>query len=108
MNCPKCKAQMERVTFANVEVDRCTACKGLWFDARELERLVKEGGSEVIDSGDAELGQEHNLAEHTSCPVCTTPMIPMVDEEQPHIWFERCSVCFGSYFDAGEFRDLKE
>ena len=33
-------------------------------------------------------------------------MIRMVDLEQPHIWFEHCTVCGGSFFDAGEFKDL--
>ena len=41
MDCPKCKAAMELVTVANVEVDRCTNCKGLWFDAGEIDRLKK-------------------------------------------------------------------
>ena len=25
-----------------------------------------------------------------------------------HIWFETCGDCHGSFFDAGEFRDLSE
>jgi Zn-finger nucleic acid-binding protein len=33
-------------------------------------------------------------------------MIRMVDQKQPHIWYEECSSCYGSYFDAGEFTDL--
>jgi Zn-finger nucleic acid-binding protein len=35
-------------------------------------------------------------------------MIKMVDPEQRHIWYEKCSDCHGSFFDAGEFRDLAE
>jgi len=26
---------------------------------------------------------------------------------QPHIWFKSCSVCKGTCFDAGEFKDFK-
>ena len=33
-------------------------------------------------------------------------MIKMVDEKQRHIWYENCSSCNGSFFDAGEFKDL--
>jgi Zn-finger nucleic acid-binding protein len=33
-------------------------------------------------------------------------MVRMVDPDQTHIWYERCSSCRGSFFDAGEFRDL--
>ena len=35
-------------------------------------------------------------------------MIPMVDKNQYHIKYEACPNCFGTFFDAGEFRDLKE
>jgi Zn-finger nucleic acid-binding protein len=34
-------------------------------------------------------------------------MLRMVDAQQPHIWYETCEECGGSFFDAGEFRDLK-
>ena len=33
-------------------------------------------------------------------------MIRMVDRTQAHGWLESCPVCFGSFLDAGEFRDL--
>ena len=35
-------------------------------------------------------------------------MIKMVDQRQPHIWYKSCSLCYGVFFDAGEFRDYKE
>jgi hypothetical protein len=30
------------------------------------------------------------------------------DEKQTHIWYETCTECDGSFFDAGEFRDLSQ
>ena len=30
----------------------------------------------------------------------------VVDPRQQHIWYETCLDCNGSFFDAGEFRDL--
>jgi Zn-finger nucleic acid-binding protein len=30
----------------------------------------------------------------------------LVDPKQPHIWFEQCGSCHGSFFDAGELTDL--
>ena len=41
MNCPKCSAEFETVSFKDIEVDRCTGCKGLWFDMLEKDDLVK-------------------------------------------------------------------
>lgn len=108
MQCPKCRAAMAKVTYASYEIDRCSACKGLWFDMLEHEDLKNIAGSESIDIGDAEVGKETNAIDNISCPQCSGPMVKMVDHQQPHIWFETCHSCFGVFFDAGEFRDLKE
>ncbi len=107
MNCPKCISPMEKVTFTDVEVDRCTDCQGIFFDEFEKEQLQKSRGASAIDIGDAKLGKEFNKVDRINCPRCGSLMIRMVDIDQPHIWFEHCTVCGGSFFDAGEFKDLK-
>jgi Zn-finger nucleic acid-binding protein len=99
---------MDRVTHAGVEVDRCVRCKGIWFDNMEEERLKKIAGSEVIDTGDPEMGKRYNEVDRIDCPIDHTPMVRMVDARQSHIWYESCPVCYGTFFDAGEFRDYKE
>ncbi len=35
-------------------------------------------------------------------------MIQMVGVGRPHIGYEACTVCYGMFFDAGEFKDYKE
>jgi len=118
IQCPKCRAPMGKVTFGSVVVDRCTSCRGLWFDAREHERLKELDGSEEIDPGDTEAAATTAPKSATAtgqpgdpkmqCPVCHTRLIRMVDHQQPHIHFESCTVCHGSFFGAGECRDYKE
>ena len=118
INCPRCSAAMGKITFGSVVVDRCTSCKGLWFDAREHERLKDVEGSETIDVGPpagatkpaADAADQSNRPADAKidCPVCHTRMIRMVDHQQPHIHYESCTVCHGVFFDAGEFRDYKE
>jgi len=107
VKCPKCKSPMEIVAFHDIEVDRCTGCKGLFFDSRENERLKSMRGSEIIDSGDPAVGRKNNTIPYIHCPRDGTPMVRMVDPSQPHLWYETCSACGGVYFDAGEFRDYK-
>ena len=107
MNCPKCRAAMEIVEFDGIEVDRCTGCLGLWFDALEDRDLRGRKGSESLDTGDAAIGASHDGQGTIDCPRCARRMIRMVDREQPHVWYEACVICHGSFFDAGEFRDLK-
>jgi Zn-finger nucleic acid-binding protein len=107
MKCPKCKAPMELVRFEPIEVDRCTACKGIFFDATEAEALKKLRGSEAIDVGDAAVGKAQNENDRIRCPRDTVQMIRIVDPKQPHLWLETCPVCSGTFFDAGELRDWK-
>jgi Zn-finger nucleic acid-binding protein len=107
MKCPKCGAAMETVDFEGIEVDRCTGCRGLFFDAREAEKLKARPGSEALDVGDAQVGRGHNQNGNVRCPRDTSPMVRMVDPRQPHIHLETCPVCFGMFFDAGEFSDWK-
>jgi Zn-finger nucleic acid-binding protein len=108
MECPKCNSDMEKVTYENIEVDRCTNCRGIWFDMLEQEKLKAMEGSQSIDAGDPKVGKKYDHVGKIDCPVCRTQMIRMVDAEQPHIWYEACTVCYGVFFDAGEFKDYKE
>ena len=108
MQCPKCLSDMEVVTFKTIEIERCTSCKGLWFDMLKHEDLKKLSGSEVIDTGDPEIGKVYNKIDRINCPKCSTEMIRMADRHQHHIWYEGCHQCYGVFFDAGEFTDYKE
>jgi hypothetical protein len=45
MKCPKCGADLTTETYHGIEVDRCTECSGVWFDAGEADTLLeKESG----------------------------------------------------------------
>ena len=108
MQCPKCAAEMAKVRYEGIEVDRCKSCQGVWFDILEHEDLKKISGSASIDIGSPEVGKEQNTKDRITCPVCSVPMIRMVISAQPHISYEACTVCYGVYFDAGEFTDFRE
>jgi len=107
MQCPKCSQQMEKVFTKFGIVDRCTGCSGLWLDALEDQDLA--GCADVVDTGAAALGKKFNAIDKIDCPACpATPMLRMVDADQPHVWFESCPTCRGRFYDAGEFRDVSE
>jgi Zn-finger nucleic acid-binding protein len=108
MRCPKCRADMEQVSYAGVEIDRCKYCKGIWFDAGESEALKDKDAVAAIDIGDARTGKRSNKIDNYPCPRCGGGMLRVVDPQQKHIWYEECTSCRGSFFDAGEFRDLTQ
>ncbi len=41
MKCPKCGGDMEEIGLANILVDKCRNCEGIFFDHGELETLFK-------------------------------------------------------------------
>lgn len=107
MKCPKCISKMDQINFHGIEVDRCTFCKGIWFDMLEQEHLKELEGSEIIDCGDEKIGKRWNRIDDIDCPKCEVKMLKLVDPKQHHIWFEACPKCYGVFFDAGEFKDFK-
>ena len=112
MTCPKCSAAMETVSVEGIEVERCTGCKGLFFDAREHEKLkdVRRAAA-TLDPGEPATpgGNRGGTAVAASpkkiqCPSCHTRMIEMAVQGRAWLKFESCTVCHGAFFDAGEFR----
>jgi len=108
MRCPKCRSDMQPVEYEGLEVDRCGSCRGLWFDAGEVEALAETQAAVALDVGDARTGKRLNAVDDYRCPRCGGSMARRVDPQQRHIWYESCTGCDGSFFDAGEFRDLAQ
>ena len=114
MTCPKCSAAMESVSVEGIEVERCTGCKGMFFDAREHEKLKDiRRAAATLDIGEPAGGDAGRGAGGTAvaappkkitCPSCHTQMIEMAVQGRAWLKFESCTVCHGAFFDAGEFR----
>jgi Zn-finger nucleic acid-binding protein len=97
---------MEAVDFEGIQVDRCTSCKGIWFDVGETEWLRDSNAAAAIDTGDPRTGRETNEIVRYRCPRCDGGMMRMVDPRRDDIWYEECTSCRGVFFDAGEFSEL--
>src|SRR5437870_12655961 len=48
MKCPKCGYDLITGEWHGVEIDQCTHCHGLWFDAGEAESLLDHPEPNVI------------------------------------------------------------
>ena len=106
MQCPKCRSEFETLRHEGIEVDRCPGCGGIWFDALEKERLASSAGGAELDAGDPRVGRRYNDMTNIQCPRCEVKMFRMTDHTQFHIEYESCPTCYGTFFDAGEFKDL--
>lgn len=111
MQCPKCHHEMTEQRYGTLQgdvlLDQCTNCKGMWFDVGEAEILKDKWMSDFIDSGDPEVGKQHNEIQDIDCPRCGERMNVLSDPKQPHIQYEACPNNHGMYLDAGEFTDYK-
>lgn len=47
MKCPKCGVDLKEVVHAQVALDVCPSCNGVWFDAGELE-LMREASKNPL------------------------------------------------------------
>ena len=106
MRCPKCRADMEQIDYEGTEIDRCTICKGIWFDDGEIDVFGDKQAAAAIDTGNKTTGKQHNVLDSYPCPRCSGEMVKVVDPSRAHIWYETCSSCHGSYLDAGELSTL--
>jgi Zn-finger nucleic acid-binding protein len=94
LTCPGCTGQMRAFQAGTLTLDRCTFCRGLWFDGGELEAtLGKRPQARLTD------GQESSRR----CPRCVTPMRPA---ECGGLRVEFCTRCNGVFLDDGELTAL--
>jgi Zn-finger nucleic acid-binding protein len=99
---------MSTVPFGGIDVDRCNGCGGLWFDMLEHEQVRAMEGAEALDSGNTAVGKRYDQVGLVRCPIDDQTMVRMVDKAQPDLWFESCPLCYGVFFDAGEFKSFRE
>jgi len=105
--CPKCAdAKMKKVNISGVVVDKCPRCQGIWFDMLEKDDLKKIRGSEMIDTAKEPADLDHRM-QKIDCPKCHTLMSPTRDLHVSRVVYEKCSVCYGIFLDAGEFSALR-
>lgn len=108
IRCPKCSADMEQIDIEGTIIDRCVSCNGIWFDEGEIEALSNKKSAAMIDTGSTVVGKLYNDIDDYPCPRCGGKMEKNFDSRQRHIWYESCTDCKGSFFDAGEFLDLAQ
>jgi Zn-finger nucleic acid-binding protein len=99
-NCPDCRTPMQSFWLpakgggAEVELDRCTDCGGVWFDAGELSQAT---GRQVTAS---------RAAVSRLCPSCRVPL--MHGTLQGDIGVETCARCKGTFLEARDLEALKK
>jgi hypothetical protein len=105
VDCPVCKNAMITLELAEVEIDHCIDCGGIWLDTGELEMLLGESqkskqllGSFKIDSNCIEKPRK--------CPICDKKMQKIIVSKAPALLIDKCTKGDGLWFDKGELGNI--
>jgi len=106
MDCPICRNAMITLELADVEIDHCMNCRGIWLDSGELERLLGDPvlAGRLLNSfrqGDAATEQPRK------CPICDKKMAKVsVGRSDPPLLIDKCLRGDGLWFDGGELQKI--
>ena len=106
MKCPKCESETF-LTFSirEIEVDRCRTCGGIWFDEKELDRLLRVNPQELTPLQEG-TEQEDLNRKHGKCPRDMASLLRMFSAINPAVIVDTCILCRGIWLDGGEFAEL--
>ncbi len=108
MQCVDGHADLIGLSFEEVRLDLCPECKGVWFDAGELERCAEKPARKVLATfGDvvARMNSEGLKGPPRSCPRCARAM----EKERflQGVWIDRCPDNHGIWLDGGEMATVQ-
>ena len=110
MECPKGHGSLKSVAVGSIQIDRCTECRGGWYDVSEL-RLLKERESHGDYCWiDFDLWKDMDKfraaqQERYACPTDGHPMTTVHYGESP-VLVDICSECEGVWLDDKEYERI--
>lgn len=118
MDCPKCVGKLGKKIIESIEVDVCFVCEGIWFDAKELEEVVKKDsrdfqfldvGREEFDGKEAAEFKKNLDAKTGKCPRCSdgTALASREYKSKHRINVDVCPKGHGVWLDGGEIKELR-
>ena len=117
MKCPHDGTALSaRVYEADIQVDECESCGGMWLDKGELEQIqetIEHDHSAELrampDTTVAAYREARDLrpAGSLRCPSCEAEMSAREYAYCSQIWVDVCPDCEGVWLEAGELRQLE-
>lgn len=102
MFCPQCKSvslKQGLVKNKKIQIDYCPKCKGIWFDAEELEEVSALAAKDLQIQDGAEKADR-------ICPKCQKLLFGF-EYPQSLATVDMCKSCKGLWLDAGELKEIE-
>jgi Zn-finger nucleic acid-binding protein len=106
MDCPTCHHAMITLELADVEIDHCVNCGGIWLDSGEINLLLDDPAKagQLLDSFEED---DSSLEQPRKCPICGRKMAKViVGRSDPPLRIDKCRRTDGLWFDRGELQDI--
>ena len=116
MKCPKDGSQLARCLYeADIEVDECPKCHGIWLDEGELERIqrsTEKDYSEELKGIPNTVARAYAMARAKAegewgCPTCERTLARREYGYCSQIMIDVCPTCRGVWLDKGEIQALE-
>ncbi|HEX20612.1 MAG TPA: hypothetical protein ENG78_07330 [Acidiferrobacteraceae bacterium] len=116
MHCPIDNNELEKQTYeADIEIDVCPRCAGVWLDKGELEAIEETIENDYIEElekfpdyvGSAYTMALQKKAAEITCPDCNTTMERKEYAYTSQIMIDKCPKCHGIWLDKGELQALE-
>jgi Zn-finger nucleic acid-binding protein len=113
VKCPRCSQDMDSVDIGEIRLDVCTSCRGIWFDADELGRVVSMDAmtlSALPFYGDLQAAADDSAWEHPPafCPRCSSALTAERLDKDLSVIVDLCPNEHGFWLDQGELHRIKE
>lgn len=103
MNCPKCTDSSLKETIvkkSNLKIDRCSSCKGLWFDKNEFSEIL---GTKAVKKLVVPNTALHNPK--VKCPSCNNGLYEFFYPGTT-TFIDACKSCGGIWLDNQEWKEI--
>ncbi len=97
---------MITLELAEVEIDHCTDCGGIWLDAGELQLLLDNPNQAEILLNSFKVDSTCTEKKR-KCPICLKKMKKIIiGQDKPALLIDKCPRGDGLWFDKGELTDI--
>lgn len=105
LNCVNCNTRMDQVRAPlDITLDMCPDCRGVWYDADELETLLGTNFDYNLILNRMTRGTSRH-----KCPDCDAGMTSFSYTcGQDTLVIDQCTSCRGFWLDRNEYHDLKK
>jgi Zn-finger nucleic acid-binding protein len=112
VQCPMCGSPSELVRLWGIQVDLCTACRGVWFDETEIADLAARITDDALaKDSEAALAKldvpptQERRAAYIRCPICAKQLAQRNYDRNAQLSVHRCHGC-GTFIERAQLMEL--